>query len=34
MPEVTSPEPAIDGWFATDDADKAHLIGSKCPTCG
>jgi uncharacterized protein len=34
VPEVTSPEPAIDGWFATDDADNAHLIGSKCPKCG
>ena len=33
MPEVTSPEPAIDGWFATDAADDAHLIGSKCPKC-
>ena len=34
MPEVTSQEPAIDGWFATDDAGKPHLIGSKCPQCG
>ncbi|PJE19822.1 MAG: benzoylsuccinyl-CoA thiolase, partial [Mycobacterium sp.] len=31
MPEVTSQEPAIDGWFATDDAGHPHLIGSKCP---
>jgi uncharacterized protein len=32
--EVTSQEPAIDGWFATDDAGSTHLIGSKCPQCG
>ncbi|OBI54206.1 Zn-ribbon domain-containing OB-fold protein [Mycobacterium sp. E796] len=34
MPEVTSQQPAIDGWFATDAAGSAHLIGSKCPECG
>lgn len=34
MPEVTSQEPAIDGWFATDEAGSPHLIGSKCPECG
>ncbi|MHA7652278.1 Zn-ribbon domain-containing OB-fold protein [Mycobacterium sp. ML4] len=34
MPEVTSQEPAIDGWFATDDAGNPHLIGSRCPACG
>ncbi|QUR67409.1 Zn-ribbon domain-containing OB-fold protein [Mycobacterium spongiae] len=34
MLEVTSQQPAIDGWFATDDAGKPHLIGSKCPLCG
>jgi len=34
VPEVTSQEPAIDGWFATDDAGNPHLIGSKCPQCG
>ena len=35
MPEVTSPEPAIDGWFATDrDAGGPHLIAGKCPKCG
>lgn len=34
MPEVTSQEPAVDGWFATDDAGIPHLIGSKCPQCG
>jgi uncharacterized OB-fold protein len=32
--EVTSQQPAIDGWFAADDAGNAHLIGSKCPECG
>ncbi len=38
MPQVTSQEPAIDGWFATDttaeEAGSPHLIGSKCPQCG
>ena len=34
MPEVISPEPAIDGWFAADEAGSPHLIGSKCPKCG
>jgi uncharacterized protein len=38
VPEVTSSEPAIDGWFATgsniDGADGPHLIGGKCPKCG
>ena len=34
MQEVTSQEPAIDGWFAADDAGNPHLIGSKCPECG
>jgi uncharacterized protein len=38
VPDVTSPEPAIDGWFATDatteGAGGPHLIGSKCPECG
>lgn len=33
MPEVAS-QPAIDGWFATDDAGLPHLIGAKCPQCG
>jgi uncharacterized OB-fold protein len=27
-------KPAIDGWFATNDAGSPHLIGSKCPKCG
>lgn len=34
MPEVTSQQPAVDGWFATDDADNSYLIGGKCPQCG
>jgi uncharacterized protein len=34
VPEVTSPQPAIDGWFSTDEAGVAHLIGGKCPECG
>jgi uncharacterized protein len=28
-------QPAIDGWFATDEpSGLPHLIGSKCPRCG
>lgn len=34
MPEDISQQPAIDGWFATDDAGHPHLIGSSCPQCG
>jgi uncharacterized protein len=34
VPEVTSQEPAIAGWFADDDTGKPHLIGGKCPQCG
>ncbi|HEU0189970.1 MAG TPA: Zn-ribbon domain-containing OB-fold protein [Mycobacterium sp.] len=37
MPEAaTQPasQPAIDGWFTTDDAGLTHLIGAKCPQCG
>jgi uncharacterized OB-fold protein len=38
VPEVTSQEPAIAGWFAadptTDGAGSPYLIGSKCPECG
>ena len=37
MPEVTSQEPAIAGWFAgpaSEDTGKPHLIGGKCPECG
>jgi uncharacterized OB-fold protein len=25
--------PAIDGWFATDDTGRPHLIAGKCTTC-
>jgi uncharacterized protein len=34
VPELTSQEPAIGGWFADDGTGKPHLIGSKCPDCG
>jgi uncharacterized protein len=35
VPEaIDEVKPAIDGWFATDDAGSPHLIGSRCPTCG
>ncbi len=34
MPAVTRQEPAIEGWFATDEAGVPHLIGSKCARCG
>jgi uncharacterized OB-fold protein len=36
VPEVTDATnqlPAIDGWFASDDAG-AYLIGGKCTQCG
>lgn len=26
--------PAVDGWFATDDAGAPHLLGTRCTTCG
>jgi uncharacterized OB-fold protein len=26
-------QPAIDGWFATDESGLPHLIGGKCPQC-
>lgn len=31
---TASPQPAIDGWFSTDNSGQAHLIGAKCPQCG
>ncbi|CAN5366089.1 OB-fold domain-containing protein [soil metagenome] len=36
MPGATQAagQPAIDGWWDTDDAGNPHLIGSKCPQCG
>jgi uncharacterized OB-fold protein len=30
---AASSQPAIDGWFATDDAGATHLIGGKCTQC-
>lgn len=33
VPAATS-QPAVDGWFATDEAGLPHLIGAKCPQCG
>ncbi|CAN5686860.1 OB-fold domain-containing protein [soil metagenome] len=32
--DIPAQLPAIDGWFATDHAGSAHLIGSKCSQCG
>jgi uncharacterized OB-fold protein len=31
---TTRQEPAIEGWFASDEAGAPHLVGSKCPRCG
>lgn len=31
---TASTQPAIDGWFATDESGAPHLIGAKCPQCG
>ncbi|PQD97440.1 benzoylsuccinyl-CoA thiolase, partial [Mycobacterium sp. EPG1] len=28
-----SVQPAIDGWFATDESGATHLIGGKCTGC-
>lgn len=27
-------QPAIDGWYATDDSGLPYLIGARCPGCG
>jgi uncharacterized OB-fold protein len=32
--DATNQLPAIDGWFATDDAGLLHLIAGKCTECG
>lgn len=33
MPAASS-EPAVEGWFATDDSGATHLIGgATCPQC-
>ncbi|AMO61573.1 putative nucleic-acid-binding protein containing a Zn-ribbon [Mycolicibacterium phlei] len=29
-----STQPAIDGWFATDESGAPYLIGGKCQKCG
>ncbi len=36
MPGATDPQslPAIEGWWAFDDAGNPHLTGGKCPACG
>jgi uncharacterized OB-fold protein len=31
---AASSQPAIDGWFATDESGQPHLIGAKCTQCG
>lgn len=31
--DAASSLPAIDGWFATDDAGDTHLIAGKCTQC-
>lgn len=30
---AASTQPAIEGWFATDDSGATHLIGGKCAQC-
>lgn len=30
---AASSEPAVEGWFATDDSGATHLIGATCPQC-
>ena len=32
-PDAPTQLPAIDGWWAGDDAGVPHLIGGKCPKC-
>ena len=32
--DATNQLPAIDGWFATDDGRRAHLIAGRCTQCG
>jgi len=31
---AASTQPAVDGWFATDQAGATYLIGGKCHQCG
>lgn len=28
-----STQPAIDGWWSTDESGNPHLVGAKCPLC-
>lgn len=30
---AASSQPAIEGWFTTDEAGLPHLIGANCPQC-
>ena len=32
-PDAAVDLPAIDGWWAVDDAGVPHLTGAKCPQC-
>lgn len=34
MSATTNTQPAVDGWWETDEAGNPHLIGAKCPECG
>lgn len=34
MPTATRSEPAVPGWFDTDESGATHLIGAECPRCG
>lgn len=34
MPVATRQQPAIEGWFDTDESGQPHLIGSTCRHCG
>jgi uncharacterized OB-fold protein len=35
VPEaIDEAKPAIDGWFAVDEAGSPHLIGGRCVQCG
>ncbi len=35
MSDSPAPDsPAVEGWWAYDEASKPHLVGAKCPGCG
>lgn len=34
MSATTETQPAVDGWWDTDESGATHLIGAKCPECG